>query len=543
MKKVFLLIGIFFFMCLSAAAQCPPILTVCPNDTISLGESSQLWATGADIYCWTPSNTLSDSSVANPVATPNQTTTYYVTGYNLGGDNLVVNGDFESGNTGFQTDYIYVMGHNMSYGRYAINTDGLNVWNAGGHVYGYGGTGSFMIVDGADHPNATVWSQTVNVQPNTTYAFSAQVVSMLNSYQSGCQALLQFCINGVQVGPVFHAPSTLNTWVQYYEIWNSGNATTATLSILNQNQNGTGNDFGLDDIALTLLDSCSTMDSVCVFVENLQDSVEYTISICDKELPFHWAVADTTFETLPYGLTTFVHQDVNVLGQDSTTIFNLYCYPSYRDTIVANVCSGTPYNDYGFNVSEQETSDEGVIVRTQNLTSQYGCDSVVVLMLNCIDVFVQIDTLNEDFCTDHTMTLKAVSSEDDVLWSTGEVAAQIVVDQVGEYWALVSKEGCVDTAFVTIDHCPCSVELSNVITPNGDGLNDVYAPHVSGDFECVEMWVYDRWGKLVYHTSDSQPQWDAAEVSDGVFFCLVRYSCSLSPKEVRTAHSSVTVIR
>ena len=289
------------------SAQCPPAMSVCNDMTITEGSSVQLWAQGAQVYQWTPASGLSSDTAHNPVASPTQTTTYTVTGYNLHGPNQVVNGDFEAGNTGFTSNYTFMSNSITGYGQYTINTDGQIVWGTGGHIYGYGGSGYFMSVDGATSPNSVVWQQTVSVIPNTHYAFSAQVVSMLNSYQQNAQALLQFCINGTTVGPIFHAPDVLNTWVQYYELWYSGNATSATLTILNQNTNGTGNDFGLDNISFYNLDSCSMESSVTVTV--LPDTV--TPSTPDNIVP---ADCSTDAEQQPW--------DAQVLH----SVNDIHCY-------------------------------------------------------------------------------------------------------------------------------------------------------------------------------------------------------------------------
>ena len=48
------------------------------TDTICVGESSKLLATGADQYVWTPSTGLNNANIPNPVATPTTTTTYTV---------------------------------------------------------------------------------------------------------------------------------------------------------------------------------------------------------------------------------------------------------------------------------------------------------------------------------------------------------------------------------------------------------------------------------------------------------------------------------
>ena len=54
-------------------------ITITPDTTISLGYSAQLVATGGIAYVWAPSTGLSDSTIANPIASPLATTTYIVT--------------------------------------------------------------------------------------------------------------------------------------------------------------------------------------------------------------------------------------------------------------------------------------------------------------------------------------------------------------------------------------------------------------------------------------------------------------------------------
>jgi len=56
-----------------------PIADAGPNDTITVGSSTQLTATGGMQYTWTPATGLSNVSIYNPIANPTITTTYYVT--------------------------------------------------------------------------------------------------------------------------------------------------------------------------------------------------------------------------------------------------------------------------------------------------------------------------------------------------------------------------------------------------------------------------------------------------------------------------------
>ena len=49
-------------------------------DTICAGSSVQLSATGAEVYSWSPANSLNNANIATPVAAPSSTTFYTVTG-------------------------------------------------------------------------------------------------------------------------------------------------------------------------------------------------------------------------------------------------------------------------------------------------------------------------------------------------------------------------------------------------------------------------------------------------------------------------------
>ncbi|MBL0308410.1 MAG: choice-of-anchor L domain-containing protein [Bacteroidetes bacterium] len=60
--------------------QDPPTSTLVVGDsTLCSGQSTQLTASGAAVYAWSPSTGLNSSSIANPIASPTSTTTYTVT--------------------------------------------------------------------------------------------------------------------------------------------------------------------------------------------------------------------------------------------------------------------------------------------------------------------------------------------------------------------------------------------------------------------------------------------------------------------------------
>ena len=177
-------------------------------------------------------------------------------------DELVTNGDFSAGNTGFTTDYGYVAdiaGNSelVPEGLYGVGTNGQNYHNNFWGKDHTTGTGNFMIVNGWGS-TYTVWQETnVPVTPNTDYYFAAWAISLNNV---GPYAKLRFEVNGVQVGTTGNLAagtnSNANPWRpqdRFYGMWNSGIATTATIRIINLEPSLGGNDFGLDDISFGTL--------------------------------------------------------------------------------------------------------------------------------------------------------------------------------------------------------------------------------------------------------------------------------------------------
>lgn len=58
----------------------PDVQVSADKTSIAPGEEAQLLATGADTYTWTPAASLSDATIANPIAAPTESTTYIVEG-------------------------------------------------------------------------------------------------------------------------------------------------------------------------------------------------------------------------------------------------------------------------------------------------------------------------------------------------------------------------------------------------------------------------------------------------------------------------------
>jgi len=80
------------------------------------------------------------------------------------------------------------------------------------------------------------------------------------------------------------------------------------------------------------------------------------------------------------------------------------------------------------------------------------------------------------------------------------------------------------------DPATVSIEISgilipNVITPNGDGLNDSFEIIGIYQFESVELQVFDRFKNLIYHNSNYQNNWEVnSSVRDGTYFYTLKFN-------------------
>jgi gliding motility-associated-like protein len=58
--------------------------------------------------------------------------------------------------------------------------------------------------------------------------------------------------------------------------------------------------------------------------------------------------------------------------------------------------------------------------------------------------------------------------------------------------------------------------LPNAFTPNGDGQNDLYTPIKPYRFvERIDMKIYNRWGVLVFETTNPDILWDGTDFKNG----------------------------
>lgn len=91
--------------------------------------------------------------------------------------------------------------------------------------------------------------------------------------------------------------------------------------------------------------------------------------------------------------------------------------------------------------------------------------------------------------------------------------------RAGDYLVqLIASNGyCADTAYNYVNIDPMLlVYVPNAFTPGRNGINDYFFPQGEGiELESYDMFIYDRWGKLLWQTGNFSKKWDGTNMFSG----------------------------
>ncbi len=115
---------------------------------------------------------------------------------------------------------------------------------------------------------------------------------------------------------------------------------------------------------------------------------------------------------------------------------------------------------------------------------------------------------------------------------------------------VISAEGCVDSICQTVTVADdFFVYIPTAFTPDGDGLNDLFAPQLSRiDIAEYRFWITNRNGRVVFETNDPKEKWNGTENNSGYYGRSDLYQWHLSAKpdfnlDERFYNGKVMVVR
>ncbi len=186
---------------------------------------------------------------------------------------------------------------------------------------------------------------------------------------------------------------------------------------------------------------------------------------------------------------------------------------------------------------------------TMTVTNEYGCSQTDTIQLSAypnprIEIFsdpsdtVYLDNPYVTWWFNQTDTLAEI---DDFYWEfdgydhtfTNSKPKVSFSDDGIKYASLTvtNEQGCDTTFRKSIDVQPVRLKIPNIFTPNGDGYNDYFQIGYGEDGQPIndlnayflshKLVIFNRWGRIVYQSTNYQNDWDGGKLPDGTYFYVL----------------------
>jgi gliding motility-associated-like protein len=318
---------------------------------------------------------------------------------------------------------------------------------------------------------------------------------------------------------------------------------------------GSGNPVAVNPIAtttyvVTVSDHCASTatDNITVTVDPMPvvSAIAMPVSVCNGQTSSLTASGASTFTWMPGNLSG---SSINISPALTTTYTvtgstNGGCSGTAIVTLTVNnislAVSATPENcgnsdgtasaiatgscagsyDYAWNSLPSQTTATAENLPAGNYivtVSCNGCSNTATVTVN------EAPGLNADFMADPMATsitnpninfIDITSGNvDQWWWNLGDGTTEILSEfnhtygQTGNYLVtmlVTDTHGCIDSISKTIIiNDFLTLYIPNAFTPNGDRVNDVFAPYGTNvDADHFEMTIFNRWGNMVYNTKN-----------------------------------------
>lgn len=224
-------------------------------------------------------------------------------------------------------------------------------------------------------------------------------------------------------------------------------------------------------------------------------------------------LADYTAEALDLkaGKNNFIAEVVDVFGctgKDSL-IVTLASGPDVTDR---EVCYGdtlyidnSGYSDFRWSDGYNRLQRVITLVGTDTLwvKDEYGCEAKGAYTVRPLPYTNLADT---SLMRGHHLQLSLQLNPDyapyDILWQDGTAVPVYTVEREGEYWVkVVDNMGCtaLDTALITLIE---GIHAPNAFLPESIGENSRFYLKEVNFVENFEMYIYNRWGELIFKTRE-----------------------------------------
>ncbi len=203
--------------------------------------------------------------------------------------------------------------------------------------------------------------------------------------------------------------------------------------------------------------------------------------------------------------------------QSQSITFNLLSIPDSclegKGTAQINIFTGTAPYHFVWNPS---APDAAIITQLDSgnyfvhITDASGCSADTNILVGNFGSIVKPNLgADSSFCLPPNFILYA-GNYSTYQWQSGSTIPIFPVKDVGEYSVTVTNSfGCTSADTVVLSfNCDSYINFPSAFSPNADGVNDVFRAKYSLDLVKYNLRIYNRWGELVFETSDVNEGWD-----------------------------------
>lgn len=278
-------------------------------------------------------------------------------------------------------------------------------------------------------------------------------------------------------------------------------------------------------------------------------------------LSYLWSGGQTTRQIMAKAAGTYSVTGTTADGcksSDTIRVLPVYPLPQVGLNQVNSLCEGESKTlDAGsFSAYQWSTGattptimvkDRGEYAVT--VTDQNGCrgsDTTAITVIHALPQgFLPADTV---ICSYGSLELKPSSSFQRYRWSNGATTEKIIVTNPAVYWLeVVDNHGCPgrDSLVIGLKDCLSGFYVPTAFSPNGDGRNDLFRPLLFGNVKQYRFTIYNRWGEVVYQTTELQKGWNGKvtglQQDNNVFIWTCTYQ--LEGGEMKQEKGTVMLVR
>lgn len=535
-----------------------PLPDAGPDVQICFGDSAQLTATGGSTYSWTPTTGLSDPNIANPMASPADTTVYFVLVTDTNSCSAI-----DSVTVTVNPPPVVDAGADVQ----ICIGDSTQLTATGGSTYTWTpatGLSDPNIANPMAGPSDTTMYFVTVVDSNSCVNIDSVLVTVNPLPDADAGVDVQICIGDST--QLFATGGDTYVW-------------TPSTGLDNPNiQSPWANPTDTTAYVVTVSDSnsCVNTDTMVVTVNPLPiANAGPDISLClDDTAQLNATGGDTYVWTPPFNMnnqnisnplvwpdvtTTYAVTvtDTNVCVAVDSMIVDVFRITVSPDTSLCEgdsvqlLANGPGAVSYSWspaiglsdpNIANPLASPTATTVYTVTVTDGNGCTDQ-----GTVTVTVNVNP-TADFTVDYVPDCDGIRASftnlstdaNSYLWDFGDgsVSTEMDPDHIYDYGSsftavltAISSSGCTDTAMMSNNvqafEDYFTINVPNVFTPNNDGVNDRFELNVNGTLgDCIDFRIFNRWGQLMFLSTGNNTTWDGrtstgVQVPGGTYFYVL----------------------